>query len=93
MAQEGVVFAILIIDEHFTLTKPPEFISRGFIFKTDEDQIFGQARRVIDRQLKQKKRRIFNDHGTKQELARVLEQFFFDTTGRRPLIGVEIVQI
>lgn len=93
LSQEGMVMCVLLIDSQFRLVRPPEFISRGFVFKTDESKIFAGAQSEIERIIKPKKERVFNDSIVRQEIIKVLESYFSGKTGRQPLVAVEVIQV
>ena len=93
LAREGIVVVVLIVNRNFQLTLPPEFISRGFIFKDNEQQIFDNARKKVDEILKPKKDEILTSSTVKGKVIKTMESYFNSKTGRQPLIVVELLQI
>lgn len=93
LANEGVVATLLIMDSAGGLITKPKLLSRGFIYKLDEEKLFADATRLIEKILKPKGRKVLNINSIKAETLVTLEDFFFDKTGRKPLIIVDIIQI
>ena len=56
LAQDGVVLISLVLDRKGKLHEEPEIISRGFVYKHDEDDLIEQTRKKV-RRTKNKVRR------------------------------------
>lgn len=90
LAKEGFIVLSLIIDKKKTYLKKVQFVSRGFVFGSDQKFIFKKAeKKVFDffhkYQKKTEKDRFLN------QLLKILERFFLEITGREPLIVIEII--
>ncbi len=93
LSTDGIVLSILIMDSQYKLVGQPEFVTHGFIFKTDEEAIFAGARTVVERVLKPKKDSTFNETNFRGDVVRNLEQYFQTKTGREPLVSIEIIKV
>lgn len=94
LSKEGVVVAILIIDEKHTLLTNPQFVSRGFVFGKDQQELFDKAEKEIEKTLKSYHDAPFGDEThVRRDLIKRLESFFHHKTGRNPLVAVEIIRI
>lgn len=91
LSSEGIVVALVIIDQDWKLIARPKFVSRGFVFEKGEDTLFEKASALLEKQLKPG--RVWDMSGLKQNIASHLEDFFYKEKGREPLIVVDIIQI
>jgi len=93
LSKEGIVVIIILIDRFsFKLIGEPEIVSRGFIYLKDSGYLFEEAKKKIEKLFRKlgKKRKKFY---IQSEIQDNLEKFFFERTGRRPLILVQIIEI
>lgn len=80
LAQDGVVLISLVLDSKGKLHEEPEIISRGFVYKTDEDDIIDQTRgKVIDIVEK-------TQGDLHNELVRSIRSFLYSKTKKRPVV-------
>ncbi len=93
LATEGIVFTLLLLNNRGKLLDRPRILSRGFVFEKGEEQLFGKATQVVEKILKPRGETVFDFGNLKKGVAANLEKFFFQETGRRPLVVVDIVQI
>lgn len=93
LSSEGIVVAVLPIGRDGQLSASPKIMSRGFVFEPKEEKLFEDAQRVVEKLLKPRPGQIFDSANIKQQVARELEQFFFEATGRKPLMIVDVIQI
>lgn len=93
LATEGMVIAILNLNNQGLLTSQPKLLSRGFVFEKGEELLFKSATKLIEKILKPHPGVINDELNIKREVAANLEEFCFKQTGRRPLIVVDIIQI
>ncbi len=91
LSSEGIVIAVLTIDNTARLLSRPKIISKGFIFEKDESELFEDAVIQIERALKPGRDTIIDTGGLKKQVIKVLEEFFLQKKGRRPLVIVEIL--
>lgn len=93
LATEGIVVALLILDQSLHLISEPRIISKGFTFEKGEKELFNQAKKLIENILKPKKDKQYNLTLLKKEIIQELEEFFLTKKGRKPLIVVETVTL
>ncbi len=93
ISTEGIVFAFLIIDNFGRLITRPKISSRGFVFEKEEGELYKKAVLKIEKLMKPKSGRVFDINRIKKDIVSILEKFFFEEKGRRPLIVVEVVQL
>lgn len=93
LANEGIVVAVLIIDNMGQLVVQPKLLSRGFVFEKGEEILFKEGVLIIQKILKPKGGRVIEVNGIRKEVGNTLEEFFFEKRGRRPLVIVDIIQI
>ena len=93
IASEGMVVAILVIDNQGRLLTAPKIVSRGFVFEKEEGALYKKAVGLIENMTKPKKS--YQPHlvNFKRELISQLENVFYKERGRKPLVIVEIIQI
>lgn len=92
LSAEGIVVAVLVLDNQGKLVMSPRLISRGFVFEPKEDKLFADAQRIVEQVLKPRSEKLINLNNVRQEVAAQLEQYFFEQRGRKPLIIVDIIQ-
>ncbi len=84
LGNEGVVVVVFRLSKAGKLEKDPEIISRGFVFEKTNQQLLTKAivglKRQIEKQRKSNKSAIYKSTQT------YLGNFFFQKTGRRPMI-------
>jgi ribonuclease J len=93
LSSEGMVVVVLIMDAQFRLTVRPKILSRGFVFEKSSDQMFEEATKIIEKLLKPRGDQLLDPIIIKKDIAKHLENFFYDARGRNPLIMVEVVQV
>src|SRR3989339_1736078 len=93
LSSDGIVVAILPIDNLGKLVSRPKLLSRGFVFEKIGIKLFDDAIKLIEKTLKPHGSDIIDATKAKKEAIVLLEQHFFSETGRRPLIMVETIQI
>lgn len=93
LSEEGIVVAILPLDQ--TTLKPtsdPEIVSRGFIYIKENLELLEETKRGILKLLSEVRSGRPNIRLIREDVQNYLEKFFFDKTGRRPMVLVVIVQ-
>ena len=93
LAQDGMVVAIININNQGLLVTEPKLISRGFVFEKEEKDLYNRAIREIERVTKPRGKNVLNLNNIKKQIIDTLENLFFEERGRKPLIVVEIIQI
>jgi len=93
LSQEGMVVAILPLDQNTNrLAGEPEIVSRGFVYIRENLELLGEAKKGIFRKLKEMSG-IVTQRLIRQKVQEFLEKFFFEKTGRRPMVLVVIFEI
>ena len=93
ISTEGVVFALLIVDNQGQLITKPRIVSRGFVFDKEETKLYKDAVFTIEKAIKPRGGRIFDINKIKRDVIEDLESFLFKEKGRRPLIVAEVIQL
>jgi len=93
LSTEGMVVAVLIVDKQGQLTVRPKLISRGFVFEKSDRGLFEEATIFIEKILKPKGDRLLDATAIKRMTESELEDFFYEKTGRKPLIVTDVIEI
>jgi len=93
LATDGIVVAILALDNQMRLVSRPKILSKGFVFEKEEARLMEGAMKLIELILKPKLGRVFEINNIKREVSREVENFLFKQRGRRPLIITDVIQI
>jgi ribonuclease J len=92
LSKEGIVIALLQFDRNRgVLIQPPELISRGFVFEQKFGRVLDDASRELVKALSKKK--VTNSLFVKNTSIDFLEKYFFQKTGRRPMILPVVVEL
>ncbi len=92
LSKEGIVIAILHFDRNEgILTENPEILSRGFVFEQKYGKVLEDAGRELVKALQKKKK--INSNIVKNISIDFLERYFFQKTGRRPMILPVVVEV
>jgi ribonuclease J len=84
LARDGFVSVHLKLNgQDGKLASEPEIVSKGFVFIHEADELFEQARKRIEANLKDG-----TDAGLANKVERDLGKFFYAETGRRPTVVV-----
>lgn len=93
LSSEGMVVAVLVLDNQMKLTAKPRILSRGFVYEKEEEQLYNTAVSVIENLLKPKSGKNLDFNSVRREVIDNLEDYFFKEKGRKPLVVVEIIQV
>lgn len=97
LAAEGIVLILLQIDGSTRRVEDPRIISRGFVYEQTEGKLLSFASGMVRDLVAQKLSVVGPREATmevpsiKKEVIRILEKFFMNETGRRPLVIAEVV--
>ncbi len=80
LAQDGVVLISLVLDKKGKLHEEPEIISRGFVYKHDDDDLIEQTRQKIVSVVENTKGDLHD------ELVHSLRSFLYSKTKKRPVV-------
>jgi len=93
LSTEGMVVSLIIIDNQGQLVTRPRFFSRGFVFEKNEEELFEKAASIIEKELKPNRSQVIEMTAFKRTMLRILENYFFEERGRKPLVLVDVIQI
>src|SRR3990167_5027035 len=92
LAREGVAIVVLQVDKASgNLIGEPEIISRGFVFVKENKSFLERAANSVANEIRSKSQKK-QGREVKQAVVDFLERFFFDETGRRPMILPVVVE-
>lgn len=92
LGKEGVVTAIILANTSGGLGGEVTISSRGFVFEKGGTELLLEASRLATKALGAKNL-LENKNQIQREVITNLEKFFFEKTGRRPLIVAEVVLV
>ena len=94
LAEEGIVVAVVETDQtDLSKVAHIDLISRGFVFAKENTQLFNQASELLKQAIIKRKGHLETDRHVREVIADILEHFFFDKTGRRPMILPVVVEV
>jgi len=93
LSSDGIVVAVILINSNSKISSSPKFFSRGFVFEQKEDNLFEQAGQMIEKSLNKSQGVVMDPSNYKREAGNLLEKFFFEKRGRRPLVLVDVLQV
>jgi len=93
LATEGIVVTFIAVDSQGKLVTRPRILSRGFVFEKGEKELYEKAVIMIEKELKPRDIKIIDLENIRRPVINVLEKFFRDEKGRKPLVVVDILQI
>lgn len=92
LAKEGIVVVVAQREKSTgILVGTPDVISRGFLFGGSSQKILSEAAKRVGRRFG--KKRFTDAHFMREEIISELEPFFWEETGRRPMILPVIVEV
>lgn len=92
LAKDGVAIAMLQIDRNASkLVDVPEIISRGFVYEAKHKGILIEAAHELKVRLEKKGK--VDPHIARNTAVDFLERFFFEKTGRRPMVIPVVVEV
>ncbi len=92
LAREGVAIAILHVDSsNGKVIEAPEIISRGFVFEGKSAGLLIEAGKILMQNLA--RRNQMDAKIAKETSVDFLERFFYEKTGRRPMILPVVVEV
>lgn len=92
LSKEGIVIAMVQFDkDERQIIDPLELISRGFVFEKKYGRILDEASRDLLSELR--KRKSVDVNVIRNTTIDFLERYFYDKTGRRPMILPLVVEV
>lgn len=88
LSEVGIMIVAISIDtERQIIVSGPDFISRGFIYIRESGELITEAQKMLRSQLRESiKNEPSNWDSMKNVISKLLGQYFFEKTKRRPLI-------
>lgn len=93
LSSDGMVICFLALDKQSRLVTRPKFVSKGFVFQQNENELFEKATKVVEAALKPNSAPTGDFTAVKRSIISQLENFFYKQRGRKPLIVVETLEI
>jgi ribonuclease J len=91
LGNEGVVVAVFKLGRNKKLSSRPEIVSRGFVFEKISKKLLTQAEKRLADQVKKKGK--FDKKSLNEAATDYLSNFFYQKTGRRPMILPVVVEV
>lgn len=92
LSKEGIVIAIIHFDRNqSTLIDNPDIMSKGFVFEQKYGKILEDASRELAQAMQKKKS--INANVVRNIAIDFLERYFYQKTGRRPMILPVVVEV
>jgi ribonuclease J len=92
LSSDGVVVAIIAVDSKNKSVMQPKVLSRGFVFEQNEEKLFADAVRIVEKALKPIGDVIMDHQSIRKQTMENLEKFFMDKRSKKPMVIVEIIQ-
>ncbi len=88
LAEDGIVIVVAVMDSCSNmLVSGPDIVSRGFTYTRDNEDLMEEANRIVFEVLERMQERGITDWGKiKGNVKDSLNEFFWKTTKRRPMI-------
>ncbi len=91
LGQEGFAVALIKINKEHKIVGEPEIISRGFVFEKMEKALLDSAKNKLRYRIERNRK--IDKNIARKEIKSYLEKFFFQKTGRRPMILPLIIEV
>lgn len=95
LAEEGIVIVVMTIDPvQGRVVTGPEIVTRGFVYVRESEELLEEARQALSRKITSMSReRLLDWNAVKSKVREAASTFFFERTGRRPMIITIIMEI
>lgn len=94
LSEEGIVVVVLPIDQaSHSLDGEPEIVTRGFIYIRENLDFLKQTKNFIRQVVEKTKGKRVDYRFVRQKVQADLEEFFFEKTGRRPMVLPVIIEV
>jgi len=92
LAKDGIAIVLLTLDRiQGKLTSDPEVISRGFVYEGKNKRLLAVSGSLLSKELARKPK--LDAKIARDAAIEFLERYFFETTGRRPMILPVVVEV
>lgn len=93
LAKEGIAIVVIQFDHNEgNLISEPEIISKGFVFANKQQELLDRAEKGLAGEIRQKVKNL-NGKQIQDKTIDYLEKFFYEETGRRPMILPVVVEV
>ncbi|MEW5785739.1 MAG: ribonuclease J [Bacillota bacterium] len=95
LAEEGILIVILAIDTtQARVISGPDIVTRGFVYVRESEELLEEAKQAISKKITALKRdRLLDWNVVKSNVREAASSFFFEKTGRRPMIMPIIIEL
>ncbi len=94
LAEEGVVVSVIQAKQNqLSQIENVDLISRGFVFNKENTNLLAEAGALVKQIVLRRQGHIDSERHLRELVADTLEHFFFDRTGRRPMILPVVVEV
>lgn len=95
LAEEGIVIVVVAMDpEKGRLLAGPEIITRGFVYVRESEKMLEEARSAVTRRVTAlSSKQLLDWNVVKSHVRDEAATFFFEITGRRPMILPVIIEV
>ncbi len=93
LSDDGVFVVVVPMTKDNQLAGSAEVITRGFFYVKENMGLLGRSKDVVNKVLDKEKADLENWNRVKGKIEKRLEKFFYDETGKRPLILISTVQV
>lgn len=94
LSEEGIVIVVMPLDQiTHNLIGDPEVVTRGFIYIKENLKFLEQTKELIRHTIRETKGRKMDYRFARDKVQKELEEFFFKSTGRRPMVLSVIIEV
>lgn len=93
LSDDGVFVVVVPVTKENQLAGRAEVVTRGFFYVKENMSLLGRSKDVVNKVLDKEKADLENWNRVKGKIEKKLEKFFYDETGKRPLILISTVQV
>ncbi len=93
LSDDGVFVVVVPVTKDNQLAGRAEVVTRGFFYVKENMGLLGRSKDVVNKVLDKEKADLENWNRVKGKIEKRLEKFFYDETGKRPLILISTVQV
>ena len=95
LSEDGIVIIVLAVDQNSSaIISGPEIITRGFVYVRESEDLLEEAKQVMGRTLdKMSAEHLHEWNKIKSKIRDVASSFFYEHTGRKPMIMPIIIDI
>jgi ribonuclease J len=94
LSKEGMVVVIIAIDQAtFQLSGDPEIVTRGFVYVKEANLLMTETKAEIKKVINQWRNKKMDLRFIEKDIQTTLEKFFFEQTGRRPMVLTQILKV